>query len=252
VRKNYTTLIFDAFDTVVHIDRARLPSCKLNGKTIPTTAPAVHAAYCGHFGETDLDVFYAAFSQSFDETEKTRLEELREIPSQERFRTMLRLLGRNGDDAAPEVLDSLTHAHMNQLQEALEVRPETLGVLDWASTKYRRAMISNFDYAPALYHALERFGIRSAFETVAVSAEVGWRKPHPRIFEHAFTEMGIRPDEALFIGDQLYLDVLGGIQAGMDVVWLDSGREIWTSRFPEPTYKVTSIGEIIRLLEAAP
>jgi putative hydrolase of the HAD superfamily len=159
---------------------------------------------------------------------------------------MLHRLGINTNDVPADVLDTLTQAHMNELQQSLEVRPETIEVLEWASGRFRRAMISNFDYAPALYEALNRF--RSAFETVVVSVEVGWRKPHGIIFERTFQTMGIEARDALFIGDQLFLDVLGSWQCGMDVVWLDSGREVWTAEFPRPTYTVQSIREIIDIL----
>jgi putative hydrolase of the HAD superfamily len=249
VRKNYTTLIFDAFDTVVHINRAKLPSYVLGGETIHTTAPAVHSIYEQFYGKINLDAFFAAFSQSFAETEQIRRQDFKEVTSQERFRRMLRILGRNAENADARMLDSLTRAHMNQLQQALEVRPETLQFLNWASKRFRTAMISNFDYAPTLYEALERFGVRSSFERIVVSVEVGWRKPHPLIFERMFAEMAIQASEALFIGDQLYLDVLGSVQAGMDVVWLDAGRETWTAEFPRPTYRVESMHEIIKLLE---
>ena len=246
----YTTLIFDAFDTVVHINRAKLPTCTINGKPIQTTAPAVHAAYTGHFGKLDFDVFYNAFSQSFLQVSDIRRNEHREIRSQERFRVLLGILGHDTRRVEPDVLDNLTETHMNRLQESFEVRPETLEVLEWAGRRFRRAMISNFDYAPALHKALDRFGIRSAFESVVVSVEVGWRKPHRIIFERSFNELGIRPSEALFIGDQLYLDVYGAIRAGMDVVWLESEhQDCLGPEIPEPTYKVRSIGEVIGLLE---
>jgi putative hydrolase of the HAD superfamily len=249
VKKNYSTLIFDAFDTVVHINRAKLPSFLLHGETIHTTAPAVHSVYTHQFGKMDFDGFYTAFSQSFLEVEQIRRRELKEVTSQERFRGMLRLLGHHADEVPAEILNSLTQAHMNQLQEAFEIRSETFEVLKWASERFRRGMISNFDYAPALYDVLDRFGIRTVFETIIISVEVGWRKPHPIIFERTFADMGIQAGEALFIGDQLYLDVLGSIQSGMDVVWLDSGREVWTTEFPHPTHRVSSIQEIIKILE---
>ena len=38
-----------------------------------------------------------------------------------------------------------------------------------------------------------------------------------------FQKMGIRPAEALFIGDQLYVDVYGALNCGMDVA-LDRNR----------------------------
>ena len=63
---NYTTLIFDAFDTVIHINESKLPTHHADGKTVTTTAPAAHAAYCDLFGKKDFDVFYDAFSQSFN------------------------------------------------------------------------------------------------------------------------------------------------------------------------------------------
>ncbi len=246
----YSTLIFDAFDTVVHINRDRLPACRVNGTSIRTTAPAIHEVYTKHFGKLDFDVFYDAFSQSFAQVSEIRRTEHREIRSQERFRLLLRVLGQEADQVPSEVLDSLTIAHMDQLQESFEVRPETLEVLDWAGSRFRRAMISNFDYAPALHKALERFGIRSAFESVIVSVDVGWRKPSRIIFDRAFEGLGILPSEALFIGDQLYVDVYGAVNAGMDVVWIETEHQDWlVPKLPEPTYKVRSIHEVIHLLE---
>lgn len=247
--KNYTTLIFDAFDTVVHINRAQLPIYQVNGQTVHTTARAVHSTYERHFGNIEFDAFYRAFIDSYEEVEQAREAELKEIASQERFRTMLRLLGQDAGNADRRVLDELTLSHMDQLQQVFEVRPETLGFLEWAASRFRRAMISNFDYAPALYAVLERYAIRSAFETITVSVEVGWRKPHPIIFERTFSQMKIQPWEALYIGDQLFLDVFGSLRVGMDVVWLQTGREAWTPDYPEPTFKVRSIGEIVEILE---
>jgi putative hydrolase of the HAD superfamily len=113
-------------------------------------------------------------------------------------------------------------------------------------------MISNFGHAPTLYDALDRFGIRSAFEAVMVSVEVGWCKPHRLIFERTCEHMRIRPSEALFVGDQLYLDVYGALNAGMDVAWIETRWQEWLlpdAFRPEATYKVRSILELINLLE---
>ena len=115
-------------------------------------------------------------------------------------------------------------------------------------------MISNFAYAPTLHESLDLFGIRSAFDTVVVSAEVGWCKPHQIIFDHTFKQMKIQASEALFLGDQLYVDVYGALNSGMDVVWIETERQDWLPpevQLPacKPTYKVTSILEVIDLLE---
>jgi FMN phosphatase YigB (HAD superfamily) len=247
---NYNTLIFDAFDTIVHINRDKLPTRHIDGKPIQTTSPAIHEVYCAHFGKLDFDAFHRGFSQSFEEVNTVRRAESKEIRSQERMRIMLRVLGHPADEVPEEILDSLTRAHMDLLSESFEVRPETIAVLEWAEPRFRRAMISNFDYAPALYGALDRFGIRSAFETISVSEEVGWRKPHRIIFDRTLERLRISPPEALFIGDQLYVDVYGAVNSGIDVVWIETERQDWLKPgLPEPTYIVRSIDEIIEILE---
>jgi len=247
---NYSTLIFDAFDTVVHIDASKLPAYRVDGTLVPTTAPAVYNVYVEHFGKLEFDVFYGAFSQSFVKVNERRYADLKEISSQERFSLMLGLLGHDSAASDPEILARLTEAHMTQLRQAFEVRPETIQVLNWAKARFRTAMISNFGYAPALYAALDQFGIRSAFETVIVSVEVGWCKPHRRIFEKTFERMAIQPSEALFIGDQLYVDVYGALNCGMDVVWIETERQDRVPKeLPKPTYRVRSILEVISLLE---
>ncbi len=253
----YTTLIFDAFDTVVHINESKLPTHRVGGKLVPTTAPAVHAAYNQLFSRVDFDVFYDTFSQSYHQVSSRRRGDLREIPSQERFKIMLSLLGHPAHEITAGVLETITKAHMAQLRKSFEVRPETVEVLEWAKTRYRTAMISNFAYAPALYDALDEFGIRSAFETIVVSVEVGWCKPHRMIFEETFDRMGIRPFEALFVGDQIYLDVYGALNCGMNVVWIETERQDSLEWLPagtekhkcEPTHTIRSISELIPLLE---
>ena len=254
---NYTTLIFDAFDTVVHINESRLPTHRVDGKLVPTTAPAVHAAYNELFRKIDFDVFYGAFSQSYLQVSTKRRGDLREIPSQERFKIMLDLLSHPANEITDDAVETITKAHMAELRKSFEVRPETLAVLQWVKTRYRTAMISNFAYAPALYDALDDFGIRSAFETVVVSAEVGWCKPHRRIFEQTFEQMGIRPSEALFVGDQIYLDVYGALNCGMNVVWIETERQDSLAWLPDdiekhkcqPTHTIRSILELVPLLE---
>jgi len=66
--------------------------------------------------------------------------------------------------------------------------------------------------------------------------------------------MGIHPSEALFIGDQMYIDVYGALGCGMHVVWIETERQDWLP--PEvqqptckPTYTVPSISGVISLLE---
>src|SRR5438093_44740 len=109
---NYSTLIFDAFDTVVHLDESKLPAYRVDGTMVHTTALAVHDAYVAHFGKMEFDVFYRAFSQSFVKVNARRYSDLKEISSQERFNLMLGMLGHDPAEINAEILVRLTEAHM--------------------------------------------------------------------------------------------------------------------------------------------
>jgi FMN phosphatase YigB (HAD superfamily) len=57
-------------------------------------------------------------------------------------------------------------------------------------------------------------------EIILISAEVGIRKPHPRIFQLALQHWQATPDQAVMVGDTLGADILGGLNAGIATIWI--------------------------------
>jgi putative hydrolase of the HAD superfamily len=101
------------------------------------------------------------------------------------------------------VLGATTHA----LLESLRSRGLKLGLVSNA-----------FDPGWLLHHDLEQMGIAKRIDFAVFSSELGKRKPHPAIFERALDALGVRPEEAMFVGDRLYEDVLGSNDVGMTSV----------------------------------
>ena len=83
----------------------------------------------------------------------------------------------------------------------------------------RLAVVSNWD--SRLRAILEEHALRPWFASVVISAEVGWRKPHPAIFLRAMADLGVRPGEVLHVGDSVGDDVEGARAAGIRPVLLD-------------------------------
>ncbi|GIW44784.1 MAG: hypothetical protein KatS3mg077_2066 [Candidatus Binatia bacterium] len=82
----------------------------------------------------------------------------------------------------------------------------------------RLGVISNFyGNLPVL---LAREGMASLFDVIVDSNLVGTRKPERAIFELALEGLGVRPVEAIHVGDSLEHDVLGARQAGLHAAWL--------------------------------
>lgn len=59
------------------------------------------------------------------------------------------------------------------------------------------------------------------FTRIIGSETVGVAKPEPAIFEHALRDLPCRPDEVLFVGDSLRLDIAPALGFGIDAVLLD-------------------------------
>jgi putative hydrolase of the HAD superfamily len=101
------------------------------------------------------------------------------------------------------VLGTTTHALLDSL------RDEGL----------KLGLVSNaFDPGWLLRRDLEQMGIEERIDVAVFSSEVGFRKPHPEIFERALNALEVAPERTLFVGDRLYEDVGGAGELGMTTV----------------------------------
>ena len=62
--------------------------------------------------------------------------------------------------------------------------------------------------------------LTGAVDVVVSSAWVGARKPHRRIYAHTLEQLGVAPQDALFVGDTWACDVDGPRAAGMHAIYL--------------------------------
>jgi putative hydrolase of the HAD superfamily len=106
------------------------------------------------------------------------------------------------------------------LPGAWELFPDVTEVLDQlAAKRIRLGILSNFDRR--LYNVLDHLGIRSRFEHILISSEVGSDKPSARIFLEGARRFGVRPEEVLHVGDDPGLDGVGASGAGLSALIVD-------------------------------
>ena len=98
-------------------------------------------------------------------------------------------------------------ANTHPLLEALRERGLKLGLVSNA-----------FDPGWLLHRDLEQMGLAQRLDFSVFSSEIGLRKPHPAIFEHALGALGVEPERTLFVGDRLFEDVRGAAELGMTTV----------------------------------
>lgn len=100
---------------------------------------------------------------------------------------------------------------------------------------------------PELLHSLE---LVSQFDFVAASARVGYEKPHPEIFRHALREAGVRPQEAIHVGDHLDADVAGAQSAGIAAVLIDRRERFTEADVPDGVPLIRSLAELLPIVDA--
>lgn len=94
---------------------------------------------------------------------------------------------------------------------------------------------------------LERIGLARFFRAAIHAREFGVGKPDPRIFHAAAGAVDATPDQVLHIGDDVTLDALGAMNAGMQAGWLNRSDALWPHE-QEPHVTLTHLGELRDLI----
>ena len=107
----------------------------------------------------------------------------------------LELEGTRLKDGAIELLDLLKSKNLK------------IGIITNASHNEKR-----------IRQVLGKVGIENYFETLVISSEVGIKKPDPGIFLIALKNLGLKHDEAVYIGDRVEYDAKGAENEGMQFI----------------------------------
>jgi HAD superfamily hydrolase (TIGR01509 family) len=241
-------ILFDLFDTLVLLDRSRLPEIHINGKPRRTTAGHLHQAFAPYAPGLSLEDFVEALFWSWQEAERIRGEAYREVTAPERFALMFGRLGLDQGQLPAEALQLLLATHMRELSKAVVFPEHHRGLLHGLRQQHRLAVVSNFDYTPTARHVLEREGVADLFDSIVISDEVGWRKPKPVIFERALQRLGITPGEALFVGDRADIDVVGARGVGMRSAWINREAAALPEGMAPPEYEIRDLAELRSIL----
>jgi HAD superfamily hydrolase (TIGR01549 family) len=115
--------------------------------------------------------------------------------------------------------------------EALRVRIPAIRVLfeDTLTTLtvlkergYLLGVVTNRDYGgQPFYEDLSQMGLLDYIDyaTMAISADLGVRKPHADIFMHALNALHVTPEEAAMVGDSLRADIVGAKKLHLLAIW---------------------------------
>jgi putative hydrolase of the HAD superfamily len=127
---------------------------------------------------------------------------------------------RSGGPPGEELLESYLAASYEVWHGHAFVHPASHALLESLRARgLKLALVSNVVTPPRFIRPeLEREGLAPRLDAIVLSCEVGKRKPHPAMFERALAELGVRAEDAVFVGDRLLHDIRGAGELGMTTV----------------------------------
>lgn len=141
---------------------------------------------------------------------------------QETNRWLAEWLRGRGDAWSEKDVERLRRAFASPLPEAFSLAPGAEAALRWCKSRgLAVAVLTNtITRGDAdVWHDCRRLGLEGLVDEVVSSYSTGWSKPHPAMFERALAFVGVQPEEAFMVGDQLREDVLGAKRMGLRAVW---------------------------------
>lgn len=105
--------------------------------------------------------------------------------------------------------------------------PSVVETLRLLQSQYRIGLVSN-GRTKGQTAKIESCGISAFFSSVCISESFGCKKPDPAIFRACLEELSVKPEEAVFVGDNPLVDIEPAKKIGMFAIWVKS------SHFPAP------------------
>jgi putative hydrolase of the HAD superfamily len=174
--------------------------------------------------DAEAEKFQAELKKMLVEGRKRKEIELVEIPL---YQVLDTIYQRFGCDVTDDMLVEGMDIFYSVLEEDRHLVPGTLEMLEMVKDKgYAIGLVSDVAWGlPSDYpqRDMEYFNLMDFFDDTVFSTDVGLRKPHPKIFKIALSNLGADANRSVFVGNSLQCDVKGALGVGMTAVLKKSG-----------------------------
>jgi putative hydrolase of the HAD superfamily len=157
-----------------------------------------------------------------------------------RFRQTLAHLGVHDNKLA----DRFDVDYINEAPRKKNLVPGTIELLDTLKENFRLHIITN-GFPEVQHHKISNGGLQHYFDIIITSEGCGYSKPDARIYTHALKKSGSKKEEALMIGDDLQVDIVGAREAGWDQVFFNPSKG---SHEEEVTYEISELQELKKIV----
>ena len=139
----------------------------------------------------------------------------------------------------------MSQAYLEILPNKKHLFPYTIEILEYLKQKnYKMHLITN-GFESVQFKKIKNSGIADYFIEVITSESSNSLKPHKDIFEYALRNANATVAESIMIGDNESADIQGGINIGMDTIFVN---HIQVEPTVPATYTITHLKELENIL----
>ena len=216
-------LLFDLGGTLwAHKDDAVILACEQAADQLALACLRQHVGF-DFFGRMDAVVAGALLRKVVEKSirVKTRENPLYEPDFIQTTGEALQGLGVPGVDN--RLGEAIYEALRVRSADSRELFEDTISTLDALKRRgYLLGVVSNRHYGGKPFREdVREMGLLNYFDYshMAISADLGIRKPHPDIFNYTLNALCVPPEEAAMVGDSLRADIAGAKMLHIAAIW---------------------------------
>lgn len=150
-----------------------------------------------------------------------------------RFSNLLRIF----DIQSTSYVSYLLEVYEEKLSESLELKPGALEFLMQAKESRKKIVVITEGPHDAQERTIKKLGINSYIDEIYSSSKTGYSKSNG-LFELVLSVLNVKPEEMIYIGDNLHRDIIPSSRIGIKSYLLDEN-----SKFSEHEKTVRSLRE---------
>lgn len=198
--------------------------------------------------KTDHDEFNAYLTQRLQHARSMKYDQYVEVPLVDLIGEVLERYGCLDEDSLQRGLEAFYGVLLEdrrlvdgavELLSSIKERGLTIGLISDVAW----GLPSEFPMRD-----ITHFGLDAYFDDYVFSTDVGLRKPHPKIFKIALSNLGVQASEAMYVGNSLAQDIKGAQGVGMRAV-LKCSAFCPQADGVVPDHTVANLGEVEGLIE---
>lgn len=146
---------------------------------------------------------------------------------------ILRSSGKIKNDSELEIFIRRVIKKEIPIKKIIEIRIKThlipkehIGIVKKLKKEYKIGILSN-NVQEWVNQVMKNYKIEKLFDIVIISSKVGERKPNAKIYYEALKKLSVKPEETVFVADEVAEDLVAASGMGMKTIWFNTYAKGW-------------------------